>query len=308
MRSRQSTHSSGPQSPTPSIGEIEIPPPPPSDVEEMFRIGFDALDAIAASPVLDVELLPPPTTDSTSVDSSHLQPLDGPRRSSTIVSNTLPGTPTGQRHHDLNTLDLERGFWRVYHGSRELLRYATIYQQHRDTMHNQGHDSHVVNKPLIPREIDLESMTQLAWGVTRAVADINAYNRRMRMLWSGRNSGLASPGPEGRHHESTQRISKRKKRQGRTPSRVSEKHQQNTAEPSKTSTPIVQAQGQCNVCKECGTVHSPLWRYGPEGVRNLCNVCGLVLAKKTQRKMMGLGRNQEHRSFATASGSGGGGI
>lgn len=88
--------------------------------------------------------------------------------------------------------------------------------------YHEGHRTASITKPLItiPKEIDLESMTQLSWGVTRAVADINAYDRRMHMLLSGRNSGSASPRPGEHHGESSKRISKRKKKPRRALSRV----------------------------------------------------------------------------------------
>ncbi|POR32014.1 Putative GATA-binding transcription factor [Tolypocladium paradoxum] len=37
-------------------------------------------------------------------------------------------------------------------------------------------------------------------------------------------------------------------------------------------------------CHACGTSETPEWRCGPDGHGTLCNVCGLVLAKKQRRK------------------------
>lgn len=113
-----SAHSPGPLSPLPptSVGEISIPPPS-DDIEEMLPVGFSELDAIAASPVPDVELLPPPpTTNSNSRPSSpslssYMPAADGYSDRSTADSSTLP--EASDQDHDLTTFDVEKGFWRV---------------------------------------------------------------------------------------------------------------------------------------------------------------------------------------------------
>lgn len=39
-----------------------------------------------------------------------------------------------------------------------------------------------------------------------------------------------------------------------------------------------------NKCHRCGTTETPEWRRGPNGVRTLCNACGLFHAKLVKRK------------------------
>ena len=42
------------------------------------------------------------------------------------------------------------------------------------------------------------------------------------------------------------------------------------------------------VCGECGTSDTPLWRYGPNGSKSLCNACGIRwkrLAQKKEKKL-----------------------
>ncbi|EGV60352.1 hypothetical protein PSN45_001890 [Yamadazyma tenuis] len=39
-----------------------------------------------------------------------------------------------------------------------------------------------------------------------------------------------------------------------------------------------------NKCHRCGTTETPEWRRGPNGVRTLCNACGLYHAKLVKRK------------------------
>jgi len=42
---------------------------------------------------------------------------------------------------------------------------------------------------------------------------------------------------------------------------------------------------QC--CKECGTSNTPLWRYGPEGSKTLCNACGIRWKRANKAKVSG---------------------
>lgn len=38
-------------------------------------------------------------------------------------------------------------------------------------------------------------------------------------------------------------------------------------------------------CQKCGIRETPQWRRGPDGPGTLCNVCGLVFAKRQQRRL-----------------------
>lgn len=38
-------------------------------------------------------------------------------------------------------------------------------------------------------------------------------------------------------------------------------------------------------CVECGAAESPRWRRGPRGALTLCNVCGLLFAKKARAEV-----------------------
>jgi len=42
-------------------------------------------------------------------------------------------------------------------------------------------------------------------------------------------------------------------------------------------------------CKECGTTSTPLWRYGPEGSKSLCNACGIRWKRANKAKLNGGG-------------------
>ncbi|KAK4208945.1 hypothetical protein QBC37DRAFT_378579 [Rhypophila decipiens] len=265
----------------------------PDHIEEMLPVGFSELDAIAASPVSGVELLPPPPTASDSLTSSSAESslLDiGPLGSTNPSGgSTLPELL--DRQDDVTTFDLERGFWRIDQGARELLKYANIYQEHKNSMRSTYGDKKCNTAHLIPKEIDIESMTQLSWGVMRAVADIGAYDRRMHILSGRQQSRSVSPPPDHfRSQDPQRRVSKRKKKDRKE--RQQEREEESDSEPH--------APTQYNTCKSCGTVQSPQWRYGPEGLLNLCNVCGLLHAKKTQRRKTKLDRERRSNTGAPA--------
>lgn len=57
-------------------------------------------------------------------------------------------------------------------------------------------------------------------------------------------------------------------------------------------------------CRECGTTSTPLWRYGPEGSKSLCNACGIkwkraLRGKKTERKRKS-SSDDSHSGYSSA--------
>lgn len=38
-------------------------------------------------------------------------------------------------------------------------------------------------------------------------------------------------------------------------------------------------------CSACATRHTPKWRNGPDGLGTLCNVCGLIYAKRLNKHL-----------------------
>ncbi|KAK4688302.1 hypothetical protein P7C73_g1812, partial [Tremellales sp. Uapishka_1] len=50
------------------------------------------------------------------------------------------------------------------------------------------------------------------------------------------------------------------------------------------SRPLVRPPGDVECCKACGTRESPEWRKSEEGVKDLCNACGLRLARAQAKK------------------------
>jgi hypothetical protein len=40
-------------------------------------------------------------------------------------------------------------------------------------------------------------------------------------------------------------------------------------------------------CRQCGTTDTPLWRYGPEGCKSLCNACGIRWKRANKYRLSG---------------------
>lgn len=141
---------------------------------------------------------------------------------------------------------MEKGFWRVQQGAQELLRFADLYRNHRDSKQGELDFSTMV---ALPKEIDLVSMTQLSWGVMHAVSELNNHNRRAAesCKWMRKDE----KGSHRRHKRSRRMAS------------------------SDLSS--------FTACKTCGIMDTPRWRDGPAGPLTLCNVCGLLYAKRSRR-------------------------
>ncbi|KAK4451535.1 hypothetical protein QBC34DRAFT_401275 [Podospora aff. communis PSN243] len=176
-----------------------------------------------------------------------------------------PDVPSPEESH---LFGIEKAFWKIQNSAQELLRFASTYQQHRDLVGNRPDLS-----PL-PREIDMLSMTQLSWGILHAVSDINNHNQRL----------LAS-----RHGLAWRRRQLQQPRYGMAANRVKK-------EPRTRRVMMEKANNALNGCLECGADESPRWRRGPSGALTLCNVCGLLFAKRAKVQVQVQGEIKSERS------------
>ncbi|KAK0753720.1 hypothetical protein B0T18DRAFT_397706 [Schizothecium vesticola] len=142
---------------------------------------------------------------------------------------------------------IEKGFWKIHSAAQELLKFAAIYQSGPSTSASApGSDRR------LPKEIDMLSMMQLSQSVLHAVGDINSHNQRLH--------GLAARAPGRCERRAAVRAARKKRRHARA-----------------------DADGQYRRgCIECGAAESPCWRMGPAGPLTLCNVCGLLFAKRSE--------------------------
>ncbi|KAK3393951.1 hypothetical protein B0H63DRAFT_31207 [Podospora didyma] len=172
-------------------------------------------------------------------------PATSPHLLSESGSSSRDSNSTSATHQDADDFGVEKGFWVVRHGAQELLRFANIYQQYRDNIPA----GDLSTSHPIPKEINMVSMTQLSRGILHAVNNITTHSQRITNQDPWQQSGSRSSSPR--------RLGRPKRKRKRE-----EKER----------------------CKKCGTFDSPRWRHGPAGPGTLCNVCGLLYAKKIQRE------------------------
>ena len=53
-------------------------------------------------------------------------------------------------------------------------------------------------------------------------------------------------------------------------------------------------------CRQCGTSDTPLWRYGPEGSKSLCNACGIRWKRANKYRLSGGIRKRKHVPIAAS--------
>lgn len=53
-------------------------------------------------------------------------------------------------------------------------------------------------------------------------------------------------------------------------------------------------------CRQCGTTDTPLWRYGPEGSKSLCNACGIRWKRANKYRLSGGIRKRKHVPIAAS--------
>ncbi|KAK3345910.1 hypothetical protein B0T25DRAFT_571067 [Lasiosphaeria hispida] len=168
---------------------------------------------------------------------------------------------------------IEKGFWKIHNAAQELLKFAAIYQARRDTAAG-GPSGSGSGSGRLPKEIDMLSMTQLSWSVLHAVGDINNHNQRLAgrhdASWVRRHlEPGASPVPE-KSGVRKGGCEKRARKRRRGVASVIDHHRL-----------------AGNGCIECGAAESPCWRLGPAGPLTLCNVCGLLYAKRAETVTIG---------------------
>ncbi|KAK1757294.1 hypothetical protein QBC47DRAFT_153789 [Echria macrotheca] len=109
-------------------------------------------------------------------------------------------------------------------------------------------------------------MTQLSWGLLHAVSDISIHNQRLAVRdeasWLGLGGGGGGrPPPEKEQAGDDYQLQSNRRRMMK----------RKRGDDMFSST-----------CIDCGVHDSPCWRRGPAGPCTLCNVCGLLYAKRIQ--------------------------
>ncbi|KAF6821899.1 gata transcription factor [Colletotrichum plurivorum] len=164
----------------------------------------------------------------------------------------------------LNHLKQGESHQRIRHGATQLLRLTENFSGYHGPGPEGGYET--ANDQALPSESDLRAMTKLSHGIARDISEIMALRRddpgtQKRKAGSSvhHHAQHAGMGPPASHHSGV-------------PDYVS------TTGRGKNRRRVEFS------CHKCHRVDTPEWRPGPDGPSTLCNVCGLIYAKRERKK------------------------
>ncbi|KAK8111742.1 Zinc finger- GATA-type [Apiospora kogelbergensis] len=165
-----------------------------------------------------------------------------------------------QQHHGnlLTELDVQ-----VHEDAQALL---GLIQQTRE-----GQDGSKHRAGALPSDGDLAALTFTAQGLANKLQSIRNHRHKTRRT-------------RNRLHTSAQCVLHRPGSENGGGERVSEPTTSSASTSAATSRPAPRRHSPCN---DCNRTKTPEWRAGPTGPEALCNVCGLLYAKRMLR-MQGL--------------------
>ncbi|GKT63136.1 GATA zinc finger [Colletotrichum tofieldiae] len=142
----------------------------------------------------------------------------------------------------------------IRHGAKQLLRLTENYPGYNGSGPAGGYET--INEHALPSDNDLRAMSRLSNSIARDISEIralrkddpNAHKRRVGES-SQQQAAFRNDAPD------------RGAQSGRRPRRKVEFS-----------------------CHKCHRVDTPEWRPGPDGPSTLCNVCGLIYAKRERKK------------------------
>ncbi|KAF9873885.1 hypothetical protein CkaCkLH20_08619 [Colletotrichum karsti] len=162
------------------------------------------------------------------------------------------------RHHRLVTSHHSRRlltiFLQIRHGAEQLLRLTENFSGYNGPGPEGGYDT--TNDQALPTDSDIRAMTRLSHGIARDISEIMALRKD-------------DPGPPKR---------KGTEDYGGMPPPLAAHDYASTAGRTKNRRKVDFS------CHKCRRVETPEWRTGPDGPSTLCNVCGLIYAKRERKK------------------------
>ncbi|GKT40474.1 cutinase gene palindrome-binding protein [Colletotrichum spaethianum] len=143
----------------------------------------------------------------------------------------------------------------IRHGAKQLLRLTENFSGYNGPGPAGGYET-TTEHPL-PTDDDLRAMSRLSHSIARDISEIrslrkddpNAHRRKL---------GESSQRQVAFKNDAPDRASQPPGRRGRRKVEFS--------------------------CHKCHRVDTPEWRPGPDGPSTLCNVCGLIYAKRERKK------------------------
>lgn len=182
---------------------------------------------------------------------------------------------------------------------------------------------------MLPSDGNLLVMEAICRETVGALHAIRSCSRAVAAASS--TESTPSPSPDGRTDNDDQHpLYPRKQQLLPSPSHLRRHHRVPTAAAAPTTSSsstssssaaaaaaVVEAKGAAaaagapppprrrRTCTQCGCTETPFWRRGPLGSRSLCNVCGLLYARRSRdRREVSRGRTLQ---WAGSSAGGGGG-
>ncbi|KAH0426018.1 hypothetical protein CcaCcLH18_10601 [Colletotrichum camelliae] len=150
---------------------------------------------------------------------------------------------------------------RIRHGATQLLRLTENFAGYNGPGIDGGYET--TNDQALPSDSDIRAMTRLSHGIARDISEIMALRKndpgqhkrksmeeQFGVVGPSSQAGMGMPMPD---YASTA---------GRTKNRRKVEFS----------------------CHKCHRVDTPEWRPGPDGPSTLCNVCGLIYAKRERKK------------------------
>ncbi|KAK1716828.1 uncharacterized protein BDZ83DRAFT_722701 [Colletotrichum acutatum] len=148
---------------------------------------------------------------------------------------------------------------RIRHGAQQLLRLTGRFPAYNAASPEGGYDAS--NDHALPTEDDLRAMSRLSHSIARDIHEIRTLQRE------DPNAHKRKSGGEGSSEQ--QQLVAARSHAGNSGSPPGRRHRRKTIDFS---------------CHKCHRVDTPEWRPGPDGPSTLCNVCGLIYAKRERKK------------------------
>ncbi|KAJ0312337.1 hypothetical protein COL5a_002017 [Colletotrichum fioriniae] len=138
-------------------------------------------------------------------------------------------------------------------------RVINAFPTYNGASQEEGYDA--TNDHALPTEDDLRAMSRLSHNIARDIHEIRTLQRE------DPNAHKRKLGGEGSSEQ--QRTAAARSHAGNSGSPTGRRHRRKTIDFS---------------CHKCHRVDTPEWRPGPDGPSTLCNVCGLIYAKRERKK------------------------
>ncbi|OLN97114.1 GATA zinc finger domain-containing protein 7, partial [Colletotrichum chlorophyti] len=165
----------------------------------------------------------------------------------------------------LNHLKQGESHQRIRHSAQELLRLTESFSGFNGSGPDGGYDKASDNA--LPTDSDLRTMSKLSHGIAREIGEIMALKKcdsAQQHSWTGSQQ-------HQQKHQFQLQYDGQPGGAGHAPDYAS-----TAARKSRRKIDFS--------CHKCHRVDTPEWRPGPDGPSTLCNVCGLIYAKRERKK------------------------